>query len=64
MISKDSLLWQQVCRAVLICCNEKEALGIEKLYNSDIYDVQDILKAQGISVTYTDIEKVLGELIK
>lgn len=32
---------QQISRAILMRCNEKEALGINNLYDSDIYDIKE-----------------------
>lgn len=64
MVKKDSLKYQQICRAILICCNKKEKIGIEHLYDSDIYDISEMLKRQGVGVSYRDVENVLDALVE
>lgn len=53
----------QISRAILIRCNQKESIGVNSLYDSDIYDIVDILAEQGIKATYVDVEQVLDKLI-
>lgn len=64
MIVKDSVLYRKVIKAIIRICDEKEAIGIRCLHDSDIYDIQNILKAQGENVVYSDIEHILNDLIK
>ena len=45
--------------AIIECCNEKEAIGLERLYDSDIYDIENALKKKCIHVDFSYIEKVL-----
>lgn len=48
--------------AIMNKCNEKENIGIEHLYDSDIYDIQDALKRKCVNVKFSYIEKVLDYL--
>lgn len=64
MVDIHSEYGQQISRAILICCSEKESLGIDKLYDSDIYDIVEILKKQGIKSSYRDVEQVLDCLLE
>lgn len=45
-------------------CEEKEALGIQNIYDSDIRDIKECLSAQNIEVKYSYIENVLDFLTK
>lgn len=45
-------------------CDEKAAIGIEKLYDSDIYDVTVDLKNKGINVSVTYVSQVLDYITK
>lgn len=49
--------------AILEQCDEKENLGIEYLYDSDIFDIQEKLKEISINVEFSYIENVLGSLV-
>lgn len=48
--------------AILERCDEKENIGIEHLYDSDIYDIQEKLKAKTIKTDFTYIENILKYL--
>lgn len=50
--------------AIVKTCDEKEAIGIERLYDSDMYDIQDSLERKCIHVNFSYIEKVLDYLVK
>lgn len=50
--------------AIVETCNEKEAIGIKNLYDSDIYDIEKKLEKKCIHVDFTYIEKVLDNLTK
>lgn len=50
--------------AIVERMDEKEKMGIEKLYDSDIRDVQLKLQKKSILVEYSYIENVLDALIK
>lgn len=47
---------------ILECINEKEAVGIESLYDSDIRDIQERLKEKMVKVKYSYIEHILEYL--
>ena len=63
MVEKHSEKYQQICKAILQRCNEKEKLGVKNLYDSDIYDIQTILKNQHIKVSYQDVSDTLDMLL-
>lgn len=48
--------------AIVSKCDEKEAIGIGSLYDSDIYDIQNELNKKCVHVDYSYIEKVLDYL--
>lgn len=48
--------------AVLECCDQKEALGIKHLYDTDIYDIQNSLKNKCVRTDYSYIEKIIDYL--
>lgn len=50
--------------AIIKKCDEKEAIGIKRLYDSDMYDIQDSLKKKCVHVDFSYIEKILDYLIK
>lgn len=64
MVDIHSQYGQQISRAILIRCKEKESMGISNLYDSDIYDIVEILKQRGIKSSYKDVERVLDNLLK
>lgn len=49
--------------AILECCHEKENIGIENLYDSDIYDIQEKLNHININVKFSYIENILNLLV-
>lgn len=50
--------------AIIEKCNEKEAIGIESLYDSDICDIEEMLESKCIHVDYSYIANVLDYLIE
>ena len=48
--------------SIISRCNEKEAIGIMSLYDSDIYDIQNDLKQKCVRVSFSYIEKILDYL--
>lgn len=45
--------------SIIARCNEKEAIGITSLYDSDIYDIQNDLKQKCVRVSFSYIERIL-----
>lgn len=48
--------------AIIEKCNEKEKIGIKSLYDSDIYDIQEMLKKKCVNVKFSYIETILEHL--
>lgn len=57
-------LFVSTVEAILKCCNEKEKIGVEHLFDSDIYDIQAKLKEKTIKADFSYIESVLEYLIE
>lgn len=53
-------LFISVCEAILERLKEKESLGIDNLYDSDIRDIQSNLLRKAIRVDYGYIERILS----
>lgn len=49
---------------ILKCCDKKAEIGIKRLYDSDIYDIQEELNKKALKVDFSYIEKVLDYLIE
>lgn len=56
-------VFSSTVEAILEQCDEKENLGIEYLYDSDIFDIQEKLKAISVNVEFSYIEDVLDSLV-
>lgn len=57
-------IFVSVAEAILERTYKKESLGLTKLYDSDIYNIQEKLKKKAVKVDVSYIEAVLEELIK
>lgn len=55
-------LFVSTAEAILERCTEKENMGIQHLYDSDILDIQEKLKNKGIKVECSYIECILNSL--
>lgn len=55
-------LFVSTVEAIMECCAEKEKIGIDHLYDSDIFDIQNKLREKVIKVDYSYIEHILQYL--
>lgn len=56
-------VFASVIEAIIETCNEKEDIGIEYLYDSDIFDIQEKMRQICVDVEFSYIKDVLCGLV-